>query len=225
MAEGQDPSPQLDEIEKLAVRRRVRMISVPRRRLESAARTDAPQGVLAYASPLEEADLDEMCRRERRSSPEPFLMVLDGVTDPHNLGSLLRIAECAGVTGVVVGRHRSVHVTPTVAKVSAGAIEHLPIAVVPGIPSALSRLSDLGVVTVGLDATARKSFYDLEAEVTGPVALVLGAEGVGLSALVRKRCAVLATIPQHGKLGSLNVAAAGAISCFELARHRLGDLD
>jgi 23S rRNA (guanosine2251-2'-O)-methyltransferase len=169
---------------------------------------------------LDEADLDDLCRPAKRGRKEPFLMVLDGVTDPHNLGSLLRIAECAGVTGVVVGRHRSVHVTPTVAKVSAGAIEHLPIAVVPGIPSALARIGDLGVVTVGMDATAKRSFYELEAEVSGPVALVLGAEGVGLSALVRRRCAVLATIPQYGRLGSLNVAAAGAVACFELARHR-----
>jgi 23S rRNA (guanosine2251-2'-O)-methyltransferase len=186
------------------------------------ARTDAPQGVVARAQALEEADLDALAR-PRRGHP-PLLLVLEGITDPHNLGSLLRTAEGAGVTGVVLPRHRAAHVTPAVAKVAAGAIEHVPISVVPGIPAALLRLSESEVCVVGLDSEADRPLYELGAEAEGPVALVLGAEGRGLASLTRKRCHVLASIPQHGRLESLNVASAGAVACFELARRRAANV-
>jgi 23S rRNA (guanosine2251-2'-O)-methyltransferase len=223
VAEDQDPSPQIDDIERLATRRRVRLVMVARTKLDRAARTDAPQGVLAHARPLEEVELETLCRA--RGGVDPFLLVLDGVTDPHNLGALLRSAECAGVTGVVLPRHRAVHVTPTVAKVAAGAIEHLDIAVVAGVPNALRQLDELGVTSVGLDADAPVSLFELDlgfgAGAGRAVALVMGAEGRGLAALTRRRCATLAAIPQFGALGSLNVSAAGAVACFELARRRL----
>jgi len=218
IAEEQDPSSYLDEIERLARRRKAKVLVVARRRLEGAARTDSPQGVLARAEPLPEASLEELCAPS--GGVVPFLVVLDGVTDPHNLGAVLRSAECAGVTGVVLPRHRAVHVTPTVTKVAAGAVEHLPIAVVPGVPSALARLAALGVHAVGLDAAAQRSLYELGPEAFGPVALVLGAEGRGLAPLSRRRCAELVAIPQHGRLASLNVAAAAAVACFELAHRR-----
>ncbi len=218
VADGQDPSPQLDDIERLAGRRRARLLLVPRGRLASRARTDVPQGVLALARPLEELDLDDLV--DGPHPGPPFLLVLDGVTDPHNVGSLLRSAECAGVTGIVLARHRAAHVTPTVAKVAAGAIEHLRFAVVPGIPAALRRLDELGVATVGLDAGQRRSLYDLPPSSAGAVALVVGAEGQGLSSLTRRRCSLLVGIPQHGRVASLNVATAGAVACFELARRR-----
>jgi len=218
VAEGLDPSPQLDEIERLAAKRKVRTLLVPRRRFESEARTDAPQGVLARARPLEEADLDDLARG-RRDQPA-LLLVLDGVTDPHNFGSLLRSADAAGVTGLVVGRHRAAHVTPTVTKVAAGAVEHVPIAVVPGIPAALARLADLSVTTVGLDSEAKRSIYDLGPEVREPLALVLGAEGRGLGRLTRARCATVVSLPRQGRLDSLNVSVAGAVACFEVARRR-----
>ncbi|MGA2520048.1 MAG: 23S rRNA (guanosine(2251)-2'-O)-methyltransferase RlmB [Acidimicrobiales bacterium] len=218
IADDLDPSPQIDDIERLATRRHVRLIAVSRTRLAAAARTDAPQGVLAQARPLEEVDLDDLNRSRRGVAP--FLLVLDGVTDPHNVGSLLRTAECAGVTGVVLPRHRAAHVTPTVAKVAAGAIEHLPIAVAPGVPSALRRLEELGTFTVGLDADAPLSLFDLELDAGQGVALVMGAEDRGLASLTRRRCAALVSIPQFGTLGALNVAAAGAVACFELARRR-----
>jgi 23S rRNA (guanosine2251-2'-O)-methyltransferase len=218
IAEDLDPSPLIDDIERLATRRRVRLVLVPRAKLERAARTDAPQGVLARARPLEEVELEVVCR-PRRGVP-PFLLVLDGVTDPHNVGSLLRTAECAGVTGVVLPRHRAVHVTPTVAKVAAGAVEHLDITVVPGVPNALRRLDELGVTSVGLDAGAPTSLFELDVDATAPVALVMGAEGRGLASLTRRRCAMLAGIPQFGALSALNVSAAGAVACFDLARRR-----
>jgi 23S rRNA (guanosine2251-2'-O)-methyltransferase len=226
MAEDLEPAPVLDEIERLAAKRHARLLIVPRRRLEAEARTDAPQGVLARAGALVESDLDDLC--VARAGTAPLLVVFDGVTDPHNLGSLLRSAECAGVTGVVVPRHRAVHVSPTVTKVAAGAVEHLPMAIVPGVPNALQQLTRAGVTTIGLDAEADISLFALGhshgggggIDVTGPVALVIGAEGKGLALLTRKRCDVLVSIPQHGTIESLNVAAAGAVAFFEVARAR-----
>jgi 23S rRNA (guanosine2251-2'-O)-methyltransferase len=206
------------DIVDLAGELRVPLKRVARRRLEERARSEAPQGVLATAAPLPEEDLDRLCRT--RDGAPPFLVFLDGVTDPQNLGTLLRTAECAGATGAVVPRHRSASVTPTVAKAAAGAVEHLPLAVVPGIPGALARARELGVWVVGLDAAGDTSAFDLPLA-TEPVGLVLGAEGRGLARLTRARCDVLASIPLRGALGSLNVAAAGALACFEVTRRRL----
>lgn len=219
LAEESEPSSLLDDIERWCTRRHVRLIGVPRRRLDAVTRTDAPQGVVAFAEPLVPADLDELAAGGGRP---PFLVVLDGVTDPHNVGAVLRSAACAGATGVVLPRHRAAHVTATVAKVAAGAVEHLPIAEVPGVPATLARLADLGLVTVGLAADATTSLYQLGGELAGPVALVLGSEGRGIGQLSRRRCTTVASIPQAGPLDSLNVATAAAVACFEVARRRLG---
>ena len=146
--------------------------------------------------------------------------MLDGITDPHNLGALLRSAECAGVTGIVLPRHRSAHLSPTVAKVAAGAIEYLPMALVAGVPAAAPRSSrPWGSGRSAWSARPAGSLYELPLG-KEPVALVLGSEGTGLAALTRKRCDALASIPQHGSLSSLNVATAGAIACFDVARQR-----
>ena len=182
------------------------------------ARTDAPQGVLAIAAPLREYELDELMAPGENGEP-PFLLLLDGVTDPGNLGALLRSAECAGVSGVVLPRHRAAHVTPTVTKAAQGAVERLRMATVPGIPTALRTLRDNGIWTVGLDAEADGSLFALDLA-TEPVALVLGAEGAGLASLTRKLCDTLVSIPLRGRLNSLNVSVAGALACFEVTRRR-----
>ncbi|HEY2564581.1 MAG TPA: 23S rRNA (guanosine(2251)-2'-O)-methyltransferase RlmB [Acidimicrobiales bacterium] len=218
MVEGMDAAAILDDIESLATKRRVRVDYVSRKRLDGVARTDGAQGVVALAKPVEEVSLEQLCEPSRRGRL-PFLLVMDGITDPHNLGALLRSAECAGVTGIVLPRHRSVHLSPTVAKVAAGAIEYLPMTLVPGIPNALQRLSALGVWTVGLAGDAPRPLYELPLG-EEPLALVLGSEDRGLAALTRKRCDALGSIPQHGTLSSLNVATAGAIACFDVARGR-----
>ncbi len=217
-AEGMDDAPILDEIEALASRRRVRISHVSRRRIDTLARSEAPQGVVALARPVEAVTLASLCEPGPRGET-PFLLIVDGISDPHNLGSLLRSAECAGVTGVVLPRHRAVHLSPTVTKIAAGAVEHLPMAIVPGVPAALDRLSSDGVWTVGLVAGATESVYGLSFA-DAPVALVVGSEGAGLSKLAERRCDVLASVPQHGMIASLNVAVAGAIACFEIARRR-----
>ena len=140
MAQELEPAPILDRIEKLATDSRVPLRRVSRSRLDAVAVSDAPQGVLAHARPLPEADLDDLCRPPASpGATKPFLLAVDGVTDPHNLGALLRSAEAAGATGAVLARHRAVHVTPTVAKAAAGAVERVPMALVAGIPAALAR--------------------------------------------------------------------------------------
>jgi 23S rRNA (guanosine2251-2'-O)-methyltransferase len=218
LAEDQDPSPQLDRIEELAARLRVPVETVPRARLDTQARTESNQGVMALARPVEPVSLEDLVRRDRHGN-EPFLLVAAGITDPRNLGALLRSAECAGVTGVVLPRHRSARLSPTVAKTAAGAIEHLPFAAVGGVPAALGVLRDLGVWSIGLAGDADESLYDLPLA-EGPIALVVGSEEKGLAPLVRRRCDALARIPQHGSLPSLNVGVAGAVACFEVARQR-----
>jgi 23S rRNA (guanosine2251-2'-O)-methyltransferase len=217
VADGREPSRVLDEIVGLA-----RGVGTPVRRVGATqiaerSASEVPQGVLATADPLEAADL-EMLTQRRRGVP-PFLVVLDGVTDPHNLGAILRSALCAGATGAVLPRHRSAHVTATVAKAAAGAIEHLPIALVPGVGAALELLRREGVWSVGLDEGGEVDVHQL-ALATEPVALVLGAEGKGLGRLTRDRCDVLARVPLVGPIPSLNVSAAAAVACFAVARAR-----
>ena len=214
-----DPAPILDEIVQLADEARVELREVPRGKFEAMAKTDAPQGVMAFAQPLIDHSLDDLI--SPRDGRPPFLLVLDGITDPGNLGALLRTGECAGVTGVVLPRHRSARITPTVTKSAAGAIEHLPMATVSGIPKALGDLESAGVWSVGLDVVADTDVYDMKVA-DGPVALVMGAEGRGLSRLARERCDLVVTIPLRGVLDSLNVAAATAVACFEVARRRAG---
>lgn len=212
-----DAAPILDDIVELAEDARVPVREVGRSKFFATARCEAPQGVLARAAPLAEVDLDDLASGSSRRPP--LLVVVDGVTDPGNLGALLRSAECAGATGVVLAKHRAVHVTPTVTKAAAGAIEHLPIALVGGIPAAISRLQERGVWVVGLDGAAPASIFDIPAA-DGPLALVFGAEGRGLSRLVAQRCDALVAIPLAGRLESLNVAAAGAVALYEVARRR-----
>ena len=218
MVDEIDPAPIVEEILRLAERARVPVRRVARSRLDGAARTEAPQGVLAHADPLPEADLDDLCRPRPDGTP-PLLIAFDGVTDPHTLGALLRSAEAAGATGAVLPRHRAASVTPAATKAAAGAVERVPIALVGGLPAALARASELGVWVLGLTTEGGESLWQVTLG-DGPLLVVVGAEGPGLSRLVRQRCDVLATIPLRGTLSSLNVSAAGAIALFELARKR-----
>ena len=145
---------------------------------------------------------------------------MDGVTDPGNLGALLRTAECSGVTGIVLPKHRAVHITPTVTKSAAGAVEYLPMALVGGLPNAINELRAAGVWVIGLDMGGDTDLFNLTVA-DEPVCLVMGAEGKGLSRLVRERCDAVVSIPLLGELASLNVSAAGALACYEVTRRRL----
>jgi 23S rRNA (guanosine2251-2'-O)-methyltransferase len=216
IARGRDSNATLDEIAELSEAAGVRVRMVDAERVRTEARTESAQGVVAIAAPVAPTPLAQLCTGER---PFPFLVVLDGVTDPGNLGAVLRTAETAGATGAVLPRHRAALLTPAAMKAAAGAAEHLPIALVGGIPGALDDLRRAQVWSVGLDASGASSIFDLEVA-DSPVALVLGAEGRGVSRLARERCDVLASIPMRGRLESINVAAAAAVACFEVTRRR-----
>lgn len=218
IAGDSDPSEVLDDIRDIARANRVPVVEVSRRKLDATARSEAPQGVLAHAAPMPAVPLDSLLTR--KSGKTPFLVAVDGVTDPGNLGALLRCCDGAGVTGVVLPRHRSVHITPTVAKTAVGAVEHVPMSVVAGLPAALAKMKQEGVWIVGLDDAAESSLFDLGTLATDAVCLVLGSEGSGLSRLVRERCDVIVSIPMKGRLSSLNVSAAAALATYEIARHR-----
>jgi 23S rRNA (guanosine2251-2'-O)-methyltransferase len=214
LSTGTDDSTELTDLETLAREHAVRVRPVPPDQIERRARTNAPQGVIAFAAPVAAADLDDLL-----GDPGAFLVALDGVTDPQNLGAVMRSAETAGATGVVLATHRAAGLTPTVAKAAAGALEHLPVAFVSGVPGALDRAKRAGVWCVGLDADGDQSLFDLSVA-DAPLVLVLGAEGRGLSRLARARCDVIASIPMHGHIESLNVSAAAAVACTEIARRR-----
>jgi 23S rRNA (guanosine2251-2'-O)-methyltransferase len=218
IVQGGDTSDALAEIIELARVHRVAVRWVDRGQLAAQSQSEAPQGVIARADPIAEADLDTLAA-PRPGSPVPFLVVLDGVTDPHNLGAVMRSAVSAGATGLVTGRHRSARLTPAALKAAAGAAEYLPVATAPGIPAALGVLTGAGVWTVALDSGAPNRLWDLRVA-TEPIAVVLGGEGRGLTRLVRQRCDLVVDIPLAGPIESLNVAAAATLACFEVARRR-----
>ncbi len=209
----------VSDIVDIAAHERVPVQRVARKRLEMAARCEAPQGVIAYADGVPEAEFADLVQR-RPGRPLPFLVAVDGVTDPGNLGALLRSCEGAGVQGVVLPRHRAVHVTPTVAKAAAGAVEHVPMSMVGGLPSALAIMKEQGIWIVGLDDEADRDLFDLGDLAKDAICLVMGAEGAGLSRLVRERCDMIVSIPMLGRLSSLNVSAATALATYEVARAR-----
>ena len=215
---GQDTAPILNDIIDLADEAKIPIRQVSRSRFETLSRTEAPQGVVALAAPLRPVPLEELAQLPAAAA-KPFIVVVDSVVDPHNLGALMRSAEAAGVTGFVFSRHRSPRISPTVAKVAAGAVEHLPIAQANGIAGALRDLAKLGVWNIGLDAAAEASVWSMNLA-DEPLALVLGSEEKGLSRLVRESCDLLVNIPISGVTPSLNVSAAGAIACFEVKRQR-----
>ena len=212
-----DNNPIVDDIIALAKDQRVPLHRVARKDIERMARSEAPQGVVAMGAELPEADIADFVRTEGST---PFIVAIDGVTDPGNLGAILRSCDGAGVTGVILPKHRAVHITPSAAKSAAGAAEYVPIALVSGLPTALRQLKEAGVWIVGLHDSADKSVFEFGSLATEPICLVLGAEGPGLSRLVRERCDMLLSIPMLGALSSLNVSAAAALATYEVVRTR-----
>ena len=214
IAQGLAPSGVLGEIRKRAEAASVPVRMVPRSELDRLAGGVNHQGTVAEAGAYRYTPVTELLETDL-----PALLFLDGVTDPHNLGSLLRSADGAGFTGVVVPSRRSVSVTPAVRKVSAGAAEVVPVARVANLGRAIEEAQQAGVWIVGLAGDATASVWASEL-MSPPVGLVLGAEDRGISRSVRERCDELVKIPQRGHIGSLNVAVAGALAMFEVARRR-----
>lgn len=199
----------------------IHLMEAPRPELDRMTNGLNHQGMVLQVPPYEYAHPEDLANAAYDEGQDPLIVALDGVTDPRNLGAILRTAEGAGATGVLLPRRRSVHVTPAVTKAAAGAVEHLPIALVSGIPALLERARRAGVWAVGLDERGPGDVFSLELA-TEPVVLVLGAEGRGLSRLTRERCDVLVRIPMLGRVASLNVATAAGLAAYEVARRRRG---
>ncbi len=208
-----------NEIRELARRHRVVTKTLPRRALERYAPEAAHQGVVASVAPVSYADADELIELYPKGKPA-LILVLDGITDPQNFGAILRTSEAVGVSGVIIPRHRSVGLTPVVAKQSAGAAQYVPVARVANIATTVDRLKENGIQTVGAAGDADTTMYEIDFKL--PTALVIGSEGTGLRSLVRRKCELTARIPMGGKISSLNASVAAAVLLYESVRQRAG---
>jgi 23S rRNA (guanosine2251-2'-O)-methyltransferase len=206
----------LEKILELARERGVRVIRREREDLTRMCGSSHHQGMALKVAPFAYADLDDLIAAAGHNGSAGFLLVLDGIQDPHNLGALIRTAACAGADGVIIPRDRACGITPTAEKASAGAVETIPVAQVTNIAQALETLKKSGYWVYGLAGEAGSSLYDTD--FSGNVALVIGGEGEGIRPLVRKQCDLLLSIPLYGGVGSLNASVAGGIALYEVAR-------
>lgn len=194
------------------------VVQTDRRKLDELSPNGAHQGVIASVAAHAYATVDELLARAEQRGEAPLLVVCDELSDPHNLGAILRTAECAGAHGLIIPKRRSVGLTATVAKTSAGAVEYLPVARVSNVAQTLEELKKRGVWVYGTAADGASPLY--ETDLRGPCAIVIGNEGAGMSRLVRERCDVLVSIPLRGRISSLNASAAAAVLLYEALRQR-----
>ncbi|NLJ26231.1 MAG: 23S rRNA (guanosine(2251)-2'-O)-methyltransferase RlmB [Firmicutes bacterium] len=187
--------------------------------LDKKSVSRAHQGVIAWRRPVGYMELQDLVARAYELSSEPLIVILDGLQDPHNLGSVLRTAEAVGAHGVVIPKRRAVGLTATVAKVSAGAVEYVPVAQVTNLSQAITALKDAGLWVVGADMDGEALHF--EADLTGPMALVVGGEDKGLARLTKDRCDFTVRLPMYGKINSLNAAVAAAVMLYEVVRQRV----
>ena len=195
------------------------VVEADRRKLDAMSRTHAHQGVIALAAVREYVAVEEILHIAEERGEAPLLVVCDEISDPHNLGAIIRTAECAGAHGVIIPKRRSAGLTAVVGKTSAGAVAHMAVARVPNIPSLLKDLKKQGIWIFGTAAEGSTALYD--ADLKGPAAVVIGSEGDGMSRLVSENCDFLVSIPMRGKISSLNASAAAAILLYEPVRQRL----
>ena len=196
------------------------VVPVDRRKLDAMSFTQAHQGVIALVAAHVYYSIDDILEEAASRGEAPLIVICDELSDPHNLGAILRSAECAGAHGVIIPKRRSVGLTATVAKASAGAIEYMKVARVTNINSAIAELKEKGVWVFGTAAEGSIPMY--QANLTVPAAIVIGNEGDGMSQLVRKNCDVMLNIPMKGHISSLNASAAASILLYEALRQRLG---
>ena len=196
------------------------VVDADRRKLDAMSRTHSHQGVIALAAVREYVTVDAILKIAEDKGEKPLLVVCDEISDPHNLGAILRTAECAGAHGVIIPKRRSAGLTAIVAKTSAGAVSYMPVARVANISATLKELQDRGVWIFGTAADGNTTLYN--ADLKGAAAIVIGSEGDGMSRLVAENCDFLVSIPMKGKISSLNASAAAAILLYEAVRQRLG---
>ncbi len=195
------------------------VVPVDRRKLDAMSFTHAHQGVITLAAAHEYCSIDDILEEAAARGENALIVICDELSDPHNLGAILRSAECAGAHGVIIPKRRSVGLTATVAKASAGAVEYMKVARVTNINSAIAELKEKGVWIFGTAAEGSIPMY--QADLKGSAALVIGSEGDGMSQLVRKNCDVTVHIPMNGRITSLNASAAASILLYEAVRQRL----
>lgn len=207
------------EIAALAKERGIVVQYVERAKIEALAGRHRHQGVLAYVAPVPYAELEDILKAAEAKGEAPFLVLLDELEDPHNLGALLRTADATGVHGILIPKRRSVSLNATVAKTSAGAVEYVPVARIGNIAQTLKKLKEKGFWVAGADMDGEKAYY--EADLTGPLVLVVGSEGKGMSRLTKEACDFIVRMPMVGRINSLNASVAGSILMYESMRQRL----
>lgn len=206
----------INKIIALAKERKLVIVEVEKSKLNQMAQTENHQGVIAIVPPFEYCDVEDILQEAKNKGEDPFIVLLDGIEDPHNLGSIIRTAETAGVHGIIIPKRRAASVNSTVNKVSAGAVEHMKIARVNNINDTINYLKENGVWICGTDMHTKTNYY--EQDLKGPVAVVIGSEGFGMSRLVKENCDFLIKIPMQGKVTSLNAAVSAGIVIYEVVK-------
>lgn len=206
------------------IRREARKKDIPvkyvtKERLDQLSSTGKHQGVIAYGASYEYSEVEDILQAARDKDEEPFIFILDGIEDPHNLGAIIRSANQAGAHGVIIPKDRAVGLTATVARASAGALAYTPVARVTNIGQTIDNLKKEGIWFVCADMSG-DCMYDLN--LTGPIGLVIGSEGEGVGRLVKSKCDYVASIPMKGDIDSLNASVAAGVMAFEIVRQRLG---
>lgn len=209
----------INAIINLAKDKRIVIKEVDKKKLDSMAAGAVHQGVIAKITPYNYFEVKDILEEARRKNEAPFIIILDELEDPHNLGSIVRTAETCGVHGIIIPKRRNVGVTPTVYKSSVGAVEHVKIAKVTNINSTIDDLKEQGIWVYGADIEGKE--YSYEVDFSGPCALIIGSEGRGISKLTLKKCDKLVKIPMIGKINSLNASVAGGIMMYEVLKGRL----
>ncbi|WP_028543489.1 23S rRNA (guanosine(2251)-2'-O)-methyltransferase RlmB [Paenibacillus taiwanensis] len=195
--------------------------SADKRKLDQMVEGIQHQGVVAQVAAYDYVEVDDILALAEQKGEKPFILVLDEIEDPHNLGSMLRTADCTGVHGVIIPKRRSVGLTATVSKISAGAVEYVPVARVSNLAQTIDQLKERGVWVVGTDVTAEQEVYDATI-LDSPVAIVIGNENKGMGRLIRESCDVLLKLPMAGRINSLNASVAAGIVMYEVVRRRRG---
>ena len=208
----------INKIIAMAKENRVVIVEKERRQLEEMAQTENCQGVIAIVPPFEYCEVEDILEDAKNKNEDPFILILDGIEDPHNLGSIIRTANQAGAHGVIIPRRRAVGLTATVAKASAGAIHYTPVAKVTNLVKTMEELKKQGMWFVCGDMSG-ETMYSLD--LTGPIGVVIGNEGDGVSRLVKENCDFTASIPMQGDIDSLNASVAMGILSYEIVRQRI----
>ena len=202
----------------MAKERKVLISEVDKNKMKQMAQTDNYQGVIAIVPPFEYVEVEEILEEAKKRNEDPFVIILDGIEDVHNLGSIIRTAETAGAHGIIIPKRRAASVNSTVNKVSAGAVEHMKIARVNNLNETINELKENGLWICGTDIDT-DTYYD-EQDLKGPIAIVIGSEGFGMSRLVKENCDFLVKIPMKGKITSLNASVSAGIVIYEVVKQR-----